>query len=634
MITDRCYQKPCILLTAFFLFFTGFSAGSMEQPNLLVTINYIETISDPEQFANRVRAYVTVSSSDRESLSGLTLSNFVSMEDGSEINIREVSQTDDPMSVVLAIDTSGSMLAVDRSGKTSIEAAKEAAVEFISMLGDDDSVALFSFDNDTNFHLDFSADHQTSIKAVKGLTARELAPTRLYDTVMAAIKKASEIPKGRRAIILLTDGKDEKGDGTCSIHSFNDVIDAATTKTIRVPIYTIGLGPQVDVKELGRMASLTGGRNMIAESVSELTSFYRSIGNQLKNQYLVEYLTRATSGEHSLVIKVIRGADIGQDEKRFWSPPVPVSGPPEVNIIQPRSGDSIGAIVDVQIKLGSEEGISKVRFYVDGVLKQEDASPPFEGLRWDTSDLAEGMHVLRVEAVHVNGQIGYEEATVKREGIVPETEVSPLLGRLGGKKAIFFATVVFIILLLIIFMGFRIWSVRKRPIKETGLSVETKKIPATGGTQPSRKAPEQRAKIQEYSDIDKEATIMDAQSIKEPLAKLTVIKSHELDLGATFKVLKSTELGRGTGNDIRIPDKSVSRKHAVINYIDGKFYIRDLNSTYGTKVNGKDVTSRGVMINDEAQIELGTRAVLKFNILMNGKETKKYDETIVYDQDS
>jgi VWFA-related protein len=634
MIADRFYQKLCILLTAFFLFFTGFSADSMEQPNLLVTINYIETISDPVHFANRVYAYVTVSSSDRESLSGLTLSNFVAMEDGSKISIQEVSQTDDPMSVVLAIDTSGSMLALDKSGKTSIEAAKEAAIEFISMLGDNDSVALFSFDNDTNFHLDFSIDHQASIKAVKGLSARELAPTRLYDTVMAAIKKASEIPKGRRAIILLTDGKDEKGDGTCSVHSFNDVIDAATTKTIRVPIYTIGLGPQVDTKELGRMANLTGGRNMIAESISKLSSFYRSIGNQLKNQYLVEYLTRSTSGEHSLVIKVIMGADIGQDEKRFWSPPVPVSGPPEVNLIQPRSGDSIGDIVDVQIKLGSKGGVSKVRFYVDGVLKLEDASPPFEGLRWDTSVLAEGMHVLRVEAVHVNGQIGYEEATVKREGIIPETEGSPLLGRLGGKKTVFFATVIFIILLLIIFIGFRIWSSTKRPIKETGPSLRTKRIPATGGTQPGREILEQRAKTQEDSDIDKEATTIDAQSIREPLAKLTVIKSHELDLGATFKVLKSTELGRGTGNDIRIPDKSVSRKHAVISYIDGNFYIRDLNSTYGTKVNGKDATSRGVIINDEAQIEVGKSAVLKFNILMNGKETKKDDETIVYDQDS
>jgi VWFA-related protein len=634
MITDRCYQKLCILLTAFFLFFTGFSANSMEQPNLLVTINYIETTSDPVHFANRVCAYVTVSSSDRESLSGLTLSNFVAMEDGSKIDIQEVSQTDDPMSVVLAIDTSGSMLALDRSGRTSIEAARDAAVEFISMLGDNDRVALFSFDNNTNFHLDFSTDHQTSIKAVKGLSAREMAPTCLYDTVMAAIKKASEIPKGRRAIILLTDGKDEKGDGRCSIHSFNDVIDAATTKTIRVPIYTIGLGPQVDVRELGRLASLTGGRNMIAESISELSSFYRSIGNQLKNQYRVEYLTRSTSGEHSLVIKVTRGADIGQDERRFWSPPVPVSGPPDVSIIQPRSGDSIGNIVDVQIKLSSEEGISKVRFYVDGVLKQEDASSPFEGLRWDTSDLAEGMHVLRVEAVHVNGQIGYEEATLKREGVIPETEGAPLLGRLGGKKAVLFGTAVFIILLLIIFVGFRMWSLTKRPIKETGSSLQTKKIPATGGTQPGRTVPQQRDKTQEDSDIDKEATTIDAQFIKEPLAKLTVIKSHELDLGATFKVLRSTELGRGSGNDIRIPDKSVSRKHAVINYIDGNFYIRDLNSTYGTKVNGKDVTSRGVMIDDESQIEVGTSAVLKFNILMKGKETKKDDETIVYDQDS
>ncbi len=634
MITVRGYQKTCILFAVLLLFFTAVSAGPMEQSSLLVTINYIETISDAEQFANRVFAYVTVSSSDRESLSGLTLSNFVAMEDGSEINVLEVSQTDNPISVVLAIDTSGSMLAVDKSGKTSIEAAKEAAIEFISMLGDDDSLALFSFDDNTNLHLDFSTDHQTAVNAVKGLSARESAPTRLYDTVMAAIKKASEIPKGRRAVVLLTDGKDEKGGGTCSVHSFNDVIDAATTKTIRVPIYTIGLGPQVDAKELGRMASLTGGRNMIAKSVSELSLFYTSVANQLKNQYLVEYLMRSASGEHSLVIKVIRGADIGQDEKRFWSPPLPVSVHPEVNIIRPLPGDSVREIVDVQIKLGSENGVSKVRLYVDGVLKQEDASPPFEGLRWDTSDLAEGMHVLRVEAVRTDGQIGYQEAMVKKEGVIPEREGVPALEKSGARKVIFAAIIIFVILSLIILMALRIWGVRKRPIEDIGSSVRTKKIPGSGVTQPSRKVADQGNEIEEQSDIDKEATIMDAQSIKEPLAKLTVMKSHELDLGAAFKVLKNTELGRGSGNDIRIPDKSVSRKHAVINFIDGKFYIRDLNSTYGTKVNGKHVTSTGVMIDNEAEIELGTSAVLKFNIIINGKGTKKDDKTIVYDQDT
>src|SRR4030043_227853 len=182
------------------ILFISIASVSLGQSVGQVTVNYIEALSAPDQYGNRVSAYVTVSSPDQQTVHNLSLSEFKALEDGIEVPIESVSQTDDPMSVVLAIDTSGSMLAKDRSGKTSME----------------------------------------------------------------AVKKASEIPKGRRAVVMLTDGKDEKGDGTCSIHSLNDVIDAATTKTIRVPIYTIGVGPQVDAKELGRMASLTGGRSMIA----------------------------------------------------------------------------------------------------------------------------------------------------------------------------------------------------------------------------------------------------------------------------------------------------------------------------------------------------------------------------------
>ena len=629
---DYLNWKTGIGLVICLLFIVSVVTGSLGQSIGRVTINYIEVLSDPEHFGNKVCAYVTVSSSDRETVQGLSLWDFKALEDGKEITIQKVSKTDDPMSVVLAIDTSGSMQAMDKSGKTSMEAAKEAAVEFISMLGEDDKIALFSFDNDTNFHMDFSVDHAASIRAINSLSARHMAATRLYDTALEAVKKASEIPKGRRAVILLTDGKDEKGDGTCSIHGFNDVIDAATTKTIRVPIYTMGVGPQVDAKELGRMASLTGGRSMLATLLSELPGFYRSIADQLKNQYLVEYLTHSPSGEHSLVIKVTHDEAMSQDEKRFWSPPLPVASPPLVKIISPEPGDSIQDIVDIEVSIMPPEGISKLRYYVDGTLKEEDEAPPFDGFRWDTSGLHEGLHVLRVEAVHINGQTGYADATVKSAPIASEQEETPSPGERVGKTGISLAIGVLILLLLIILATVLVRRQRKDRKRKIGSPAVTTTVSRV--TKPTHQVERQKKKREDYVDIDAEATTMDVQSMLDPIAKLTVIKSHELDLGATFKVLSTTEIGRGTGNDIRIPDKSVSRKHAVINYVGGKFHIRDLNSSYGTKVDGREVTSEGVVINDGAQIYLGTKTVLEFNILFAEKKSDKTDKTMIYDKGS
>jgi VWFA-related protein len=612
-------RRKSIGIAICLILFISIVSVSLGQSVGQVTVNYIEALSAPDQSGNRVSAYVTVSSPDQQTVHDLSLSEFKALEDGIEVPIESISKSDEPMSVVLAIDTSGSMLAKDRSGKTSMEAAKEAAVEFISMLGDGDGIALYSFDNDTNLHLDFSIDHEASIEAIKGLTARYMATTRLYDTVLETVKKASEIPKGRRAVVMLTDGRDEKGEGTCSIHSLSDVIDAATTKTIRVPIYTIGVGPQVDAKELGRMASLTGGRNMIATSLSELPGFYRLIADQLKNQYLVRYITHSPSGEHSLVIKVMHEGAIGQDEKRYWSPPLPAMIPIIVNIEKPVTGDSIKDIVDIKAKITPEEGISKLRYYVDGTLKEEDMSAPFEGFRWDTSGLSDGLHVIRVEAIHMNGQTGYAETTVK--------SISPISAFKG--KGLVFSIIGILILFLFVIAGLFIRNQKKDSKRRIASPVITTTVRTT---ESDYKAGPPEAERENTADIDNEATTMDIQSTMEPLAKLTVIKSHQLDLGAVFRVLGATEIGRGTGNNIRIPDKSVSRKHAIINYAGGRFHIRDLNSSYGTKVDGREVKSQGVVINDGAEVQFGNNTIMKFNIIISGKESEKNDKTIVYDQ--
>jgi VWFA-related protein len=612
-------RRKSIGIAICLILFISIVSVSLGQSVGQVTVNYIEALSAPDQSGNRVSAYVTVSSPDQQTVHDLSLSEFKALEDGIEVPIESISKSDEPMSVVLAIDTSGSMLAKDRSGKTSMEAAKEAAVEFISMLGDGDGIALYSFDNDTNLHLDFSIDHEASIEAIKGLTARYMATTRLYDTVLETVKKASEIPKGRRAVVMLTDGRDEKGEGTCSIHSLSDVIDAATTKTIRVPIYTIGVGPQVDAKELGRMASLTGGRNMIATSLSELPGFYRLIADQLKNQYLVRYITHSPSGEHSLVIKVMHEGAIGQDEKRYWSPPLPAMIPIIVNIEKPVTGDSIKDIVDIKAKITPEEGISKLRYYVDGTLKEEDMSAPFEGFRWDTSGLSDGLHVIRVEAIHMNGQTGYAETTVK--------SISPISAFKG--KGLVFSIIGILILFLFVIAGLFIRNQKKDSKRRIASPVITTTVRTT---ESDYKAGPPEAERENTADIDNEATTMDIQSTMEPLAKLTVIKSHQLDLGAVFRVLGATVIGRGTGNNIRIPDKSVSRKHAIINYAGGRFHIRDLNSSYGTKVDGREVKSQGVVINDGAEVQFGNNTIMKFNIIISGKESEKNDKTIVYDQ--
>ena len=149
-------------------------------------------------------------------------------------------------------------------------------------------------------------------------------------------------------------------------------------------------------------------------------------------------------------------------------------------------------------------------------------------------------------------------------------------------------------------------------------AAETKKRPA----QTRRKAP---------PSIEEEATTLDIREHLEPMAKLTVLQSMDMDPGAACKVIGTTEIGRGSGNKVQLPDKPVSRKHAIIYCSDNEFFIRDLNSSYGTVVDGKKVSSSGIRLYDGAKIKLGPRTVLEFNIIVTGKKAEENDKTMIYE---
>lgn len=52
----------------------------------------------------------------------------------------------------------------------------------------------------------------------------------------------------------------------------------------------------------------------------------------------------------------------------------------------------------------------------------------------------------------------------------------------------------------------------------------------------------------------------------------------------------ATSIGREIGNDIvLVSDKTISRQHAVVQYVDGKFLLQDLGSKNGSRLNGQKI---------------------------------------------
>jgi VWFA-related protein len=94
---------------------------------------------------------------------------------------------------------------------------------------------------------------------------------------------------GRRAVVVLTDGRDEDNPGTApgSARALEDVL--AQVRDTGTTIYAIGLGPQVDREGLTRVAAESGGAAYFPEEVADLPEHYRRVLDDLRRRYLLSY---------------------------------------------------------------------------------------------------------------------------------------------------------------------------------------------------------------------------------------------------------------------------------------------------------------------------------------------------------
>lgn len=259
----------------------------------VLTLNQINIERFPQ-----IRIYLTASDERGTPLKGLNVGNFSVHEDGKAVGVQGVfplERGEEPLSVVLAIDKSGSM-----RGQP-IRDARQAAVDFIKEMRRIDRVGAVSFDDHVTVISRLSSDKGPLLKAVTKITVGK--DTALNDAIMNALALLSPFT-GRRAVVVLTDGKENR-----SKASRKEAINKA--REIGVPVITVGLGAEVDAPALEAIAARTGGRSFFAQESSELPSLYRAIAQQLINQYRLTLQSQKSldSGWHRLrvAVKTTRG---------------------------------------------------------------------------------------------------------------------------------------------------------------------------------------------------------------------------------------------------------------------------------------------------------------------------------------
>lgn len=82
-----------------------------------------------------------------------------------------------------------------------------------------------------------------------------------------------------------------------------------------------------------------------------------------------------------------------------------------------------------------------------------------------------------------------------------------------------------------------------------------------------------------------------------------------IDQGSKFELrTPSVTLGREPGNTIQLQDTEISRRHAELRLIDGRYVLVDLNSSNGTYVNGRRMEMSELTNGD--QLQLGASVML------------------------
>lgn len=270
--------------------------------------------------------------------------------------------------VALVFDTSGSI------GPEELARTRELAVGVLASLPAGSQVAVFSFDDQSRLLVPGTADADEVRRAVDGLRVSGRY-TALHDALYDASRYLRDSSAGRRAILLVTDGKDEN-----SALSLEDGLRVA--QETGFPVFCVGVG-RVQERVLRRIAKLTGGEYVVSGEAT---------GETLASQILAAAAARAAPPSPSpppspppstpapvpqkpapaAPVRLLLGAGIGlallvaaglallamrRREPRLDRVAAP--GPETTNPAQPRPAESSGFSSTVLTRIDGEEDLER-----------------------------------------------------------------------------------------------------------------------------------------------------------------------------------------------------------------------------------------------------------------------------------
>ena len=201
--------------------------------------------------------------------------------------------TSEGINIVLAIDLSSSMLALDFRPNNRLEVAKDKVRQFIARRTSD-RIGVVAFAGEALTQVPLTTDYPVVMQAVANLQAGQLEDGTAIGTAIAtAANRLRDAPGRSRVMIVLTDGINNRG-------TVEPLVAAKAAAAYGIKIYGIGVGSvgmapvpvgrnaagglnfeyqpvQIDEALLSNIARMTGGRYFRARDAAALQNIYRQI---------------------------------------------------------------------------------------------------------------------------------------------------------------------------------------------------------------------------------------------------------------------------------------------------------------------------------------------------------------------
>ncbi len=274
--------------------------------------------------ARMVPVYVTVSDAAGGLVPDLTRDEFEVYDNGKLQTIALFESGVQPITVVLMLDRSGSMI-------SNFKLVRSAAEQFVSELLPGDKARIGSFSNRIQLDPREFTGSQRDLIAILRTELQEPGPTPLWNAVNVGIT-ALQHQGGRRVILVFTDGVD-KPMNSQSI-SVSEVMRNAEAHDVMVfavglagrrsfpmqgrrggrgggmgPRGGLGQPPEFEKPDSGlpRVALATGGGYFELTSANNVSATFTRVAQELHRQYALAFTPQTFDGKtHKLEVKVRR----------------------------------------------------------------------------------------------------------------------------------------------------------------------------------------------------------------------------------------------------------------------------------------------------------------------------------------